>query len=227
MCASRCHGWTVLDVIVHVRTGLDEMLRGIVSVTTDRPDTDPASYWSTALPTADSPAEDVDAILWPRTAVAHLRDVATAVDTAARRTPDGPIRFQGHVPASGDFLTRWAVELAVHHLDIAAHLELAPPTERALELSRASVEALLDATLPRDLDDSAAVLLGTGRLTRTPSRRDCSASSRTACRSSASDTAAPRRGPLSAQAVHSNAAAVRLTSSVSTRAKVPGGKLAA
>ena len=31
LAASRCHGWTVLDVVVHVRVGLQEMLGGVVA----------------------------------------------------------------------------------------------------------------------------------------------------------------------------------------------------
>src|SRR5262245_30422683 len=43
--ASRCHGWTRLDVVVHVIGGWQEMLGGMVSVVGDEPTVDAASYW--------------------------------------------------------------------------------------------------------------------------------------------------------------------------------------
>jgi hypothetical protein len=77
--------------------------------------------------------------------------------------PEGAVRFQGHVLSTGDFLATWAVELAVHHLDVAVALELPPPTAPSLELSRRTAEALLAAPLPVEIPDADAVLLATGR----------------------------------------------------------------
>lgn len=111
-------------------------------------------------------------------AVAHLRDLTDAVAAAARERPDGPIRFQGHVMSSGDFLATWAVELAVHHLDLMVDLDLEPPTVPALHLARRTVEARTDDSLPAELDDVDAVLLGTGR--RPPSPNEAELLGRTA-----------------------------------------------
>lgn len=43
--ASRCHGWTQLDVVTHVVAGWHEMLGGMVSVVASTPTVDAGSYW--------------------------------------------------------------------------------------------------------------------------------------------------------------------------------------
>lgn len=43
--ASRCRGWSRLDVVVHVIAGWQEMLQGLVSRVDDEPTVDAASYW--------------------------------------------------------------------------------------------------------------------------------------------------------------------------------------
>jgi hypothetical protein len=67
------------------------------------------------------------------------------------------------VLATGDFLATWAVELAVHHLDLARELDLPAPDPAALRMSRDTVEALVG-ELPREWSDETAVLIGTGRV---------------------------------------------------------------
>lgn len=44
--ASRCHGWTRLDVVVHVIAGWQDMLSGRVSTVDAEPTVDAATYWS-------------------------------------------------------------------------------------------------------------------------------------------------------------------------------------
>jgi len=46
LAASRCHGWTVGDVLVHVHLGLQDLLLALVSPTTAPPDVDAAGYWN-------------------------------------------------------------------------------------------------------------------------------------------------------------------------------------
>jgi hypothetical protein len=173
LAVSRCWGWGVVDVVVHVRAGLQEMLGGVVSTTSDAPDRDAATYWTGAVPSSDAGSDDIDALLWtrrtasahrrPTSAVHHLRDVADGVRSGVQGLPEGAVRFQGHVLSTGDFLATWAVELAVHHLDIGVALELPAPTPPSLRLARRTVEALLGARLPADLPDADAVLLAAGR----------------------------------------------------------------
>lgn len=85
---------------------------------------------------------------------------------AAASLPPGTLDFQGHVLISGDFFASWAVELAVHQLDLARETAVAAPHPSGLTLARRTAEALLDAARPGD--DEAAVLLGTGRRRPTP-----------------------------------------------------------
>lgn len=167
--ASRCHGWSRLDVVVHVRAGLEEVVGGCAAQTDRAPDHDAASYWSLSL--ADGQDHDpVPPILWlrrtasaygrPHAAVRHLRDVVARLGPALERMPDQPVEFQGTVMASGDFLTTWVVELVVHQLDLDVD---APPRLEALALARTTVEAVAGAGLPAALDDRTAVLVGLGR----------------------------------------------------------------
>ena len=149
---SRCHGWTRLDVVVHVIAGWQEMLGGFVSPVTDDPTVDAASYW----PAYDAEAADdplvplmaqrrhTAAHLRPESARAQLRDVAGAVLRGAAGCSDGRLRWQGHVFTAGDFLAIWAVEDAIHQLDLLT-TEPVPPS--ALELARATVKALDGAAL--------------------------------------------------------------------------------
>jgi hypothetical protein len=81
--ASRCHGWSRLDAVVHVRAGLEEMVGVCAAQVDDPPDHDAASYWGSF---ADADDDPVPPILWmrrtaaaynrPEGALRHLRDVA-------------------------------------------------------------------------------------------------------------------------------------------------------
>jgi hypothetical protein len=180
---SRCHGWSALEVAVHLRTGLQELLGGVVSPTDATPDRDAASYWAAFPPAADSSddRDEVDAILWtrrtasaygrPRGAVQHLLDTAEPLRAAVGALADGRVAFQGHVLTTGDLLATWAVELVVHHLDLGPLVATTPPDQRALRIARRTVEALLGAELPPGWSDERCVLLGTGREQPTPAER--------------------------------------------------------
>lgn len=170
---SRCHGWSLLDVVVHVRMGLQEMVAGATCYTDVAPDHDAASYWA-AHP--DDRADDpVRHILWlrrtasaydrPAAAVAHVKAVAASAAHVVRTMAEGVVVFQGRRMATGDFLATWVVELAVHQLDLG--IEADSPT--GLPWTRMTLEAIADADLPSELDDRTAVLLGLGRMARPPS----------------------------------------------------------
>lgn len=173
MAASRCTGWTVGDVIVHVHLGLQEMLLGLVGRTAEEPDTDASSYWRIALPSNED-ADDVagmrfvrlvsGAYLRPSGAVRHMLPTVEGIRAAVTALDRGAIRFQGHVLASGDFLATWAVELALHHLDLGRELTLPRPAPSALHLARLTVEALADVDAPPAWSDETTALLGAGRV---------------------------------------------------------------
>ncbi|MHA6779388.1 maleylpyruvate isomerase N-terminal domain-containing protein [Pseudonocardia saturnea] len=180
LAASRCHGWAVVDVVVHVRVGLQEMLGGIGASTDRPPDRDAATYWRD-LPPPDGGSDDVDAILWtrrtasayrrPRGALEHLRMTADTVRTAVEAMAPGAVAFQGHVLSGGDFLATWAVELAVHHLDLGRELDVGSPTAGSLRLGRATVEALAGAPFPDGWSDGLCLLAGSGRAPGYATRR--------------------------------------------------------
>ncbi len=173
LAASRCRGWAVSDVVVHVHMGLQDMLLGVVAPTDGEPDVDAASYWRIELPTNDPDADDLAPIRFtrlvasayrrPRGIVGHLLPTVAGLRRAVAAMGPGALEFQGHVLTAGDFLATWAVELAVHHLDLTAGLDLAPPAPGALRLARETVEALAG-FLPEQWSDETAVLVGTGRV---------------------------------------------------------------
>lgn len=181
LAASRCRGWTVADVLVHVHLGLQECLLGLLDPTAVAPDTDAAGYWRVELPTNDAGADALAGVRFvrllaaayrrPSGVVGHLRPTVQGVARAVRSAPDGALAFQGRVLRTGDFLATWAVELAVHHLDLTRELDLPAPAPAALALARQTVEALAGEPLPTDWDDGQAVLLGTGRRPPTAAER--------------------------------------------------------
>ena len=174
MAASRCTGWTVGDVIVHVHLGLQEMLLGLVTRTDEDPDTDAGDYWLATPPTNDEDSDRVAGMRFVRLLgasyrrpvgmVRHLLPTTEGVRAAVKALQPGAVRFQGHVLPTGDFLATWAVELAIHQLDLARELPIEPPTASALRLGRATIEALAGDELPPTWTDDTAVLLGAGRV---------------------------------------------------------------
>ena len=150
---SRCHGWSRLDVAVHVTAGWQEMLHGFVSPCAGPPTVDAASYW----PAFDEEYADPDpivslmaqrrrtaAFVRPESARAQMRDVADAVRRGAASCGEGHRLWQGHVFTAGDFLTVWAVEDAIHQLDLLGDV---PVAASALGQARATVAELDGASL--------------------------------------------------------------------------------
>ncbi|GIM94707.1 maleylpyruvate isomerase N-terminal domain-containing protein [Paractinoplanes toevensis] len=166
---SRCLGWTVGDLIVHVHLALQEMLLGLVSPTDAAADSDAARYWQAPTPGDD---DDLDGLRFvqrlgaayrrPSGAVTHLLPTVAGVRSATTALRPGRVRFQGQVLTTGDFLATWAVELAVHHLDLLRDDD--PPVPAALRLARLTVEALVGGAFPADWTDATVALLGTGRV---------------------------------------------------------------
>jgi hypothetical protein len=167
--ASRVHGWSRLDVVVHCRLGLEEMA-GVCAMQVDGDcDHDAASYWASFAADDD---DRVPHIMWmrrtstaynrPEGALRHLDDVAAMLRVALARMPDHPVQFQGKVMTSGDFLATWVVELAVHQLDLGE--EAGHPTSGSLQAVRRTVEAVADVDLPETWDDEDAALIALGRV---------------------------------------------------------------
>jgi Mycothiol maleylpyruvate isomerase N-terminal domain len=169
LAASRCHGWSRLDAVVHVRAGLEEMVGDCYAHVDEPPSHDAASYWE-SFATGDD-EDPVPHILWmrrtaaaynrPSGALQHLRDVAATADHVLGRMPDHAVLFQGKTMTSGDFLATWVVELAVHHLDLGDGA--GPPTDGSLHVVRRTVEAIADVGLPSAWSDEEAALVALGR----------------------------------------------------------------
>ena len=126
-------------MLVHLHFGLQEMLLGTLSTTDAAADTDAASYWR------EAPADGADALDQvqfarsiasayrpPTGLMRHVCITADALNRAVAGLDAGTVRFQGRLLPTGDFLATWAVELAVHHLDLDRELDLAPPAPAAL-----------------------------------------------------------------------------------------------
>ncbi|SET97099.1 maleylpyruvate isomerase N-terminal domain-containing protein [Geodermatophilus poikilotrophus] len=168
---SGCAGWAVLDLTLHL---VDDARRGLVALATpaDGPATsDAVAYWRAWQPTA---AQDED-VAWRtrvRASVAggltelsavHAELVAAVTVLAERIASDDLVGTQGHVLRAGDLLSTLAVEAAVHHLDLVAHLDRPGPAPEALAEVRRVLEGLLGGPLPAGWDDATAARRGTGR----------------------------------------------------------------
>jgi hypothetical protein len=163
---SLCRGWSRLEVVTHVRIGVEEMAVGTTQLTREAADHDAATYWESHPDDRDE--DPVPHLMWlrrvaaayarPSAAVQHLR---VALDSAARAVhalPDGVVEFQGKRMTTGDFLATWVVELAVHALDLGTG-----GAPDGTDWARRTLEAVADADLPEQLDDRTAVLAGLGR----------------------------------------------------------------
>lgn len=161
-----CRGWSRLDVVVHVRLGLDEMAAMAGARTARKPTHDAASYWGSYPDGRDE--DPVPHILWlrrtaaaygrPEAAVRHLADAVERVRAVVEQLPDEAVRAQGMVLTAGDFVATWVVELAIHQLDLAAG---GSPVGAAL--ARRTLAAIAGAELLPGRADAEAVLAGLGR----------------------------------------------------------------
>ena len=155
-------------MVSHLVDGWQELLGGIACVTDAAADVDAATYW-TGWTADHADADPVLALMAqrrrtaayarPSLAVAELRSVGEVLVTALDALQDRPRAFQGHVLTAGDLCATWAVENAVHHLDL---LEPPEPPASALGLARATVEAIAGA-VPSSWSDVDTVLVGAGR----------------------------------------------------------------
>ena len=178
---TRCYGWSVVDLLVHINLSLQEMSQDFSAATDREPEVDAATYWLTELPRSDPGADEVDAISFirrvasayrrPTGLVGHLRGTADALTRAAAQVGPSALVFQSHVMTTGNYFATWAAELAVHHLDLMVALPLAGPTTGSLQIARRTVESLLGDALPAAWSDEEAVLIGWGRTPPTPDQR--------------------------------------------------------
>jgi hypothetical protein len=172
---SRCLGWLRMDALTHLHLGLQEMLTGMVAVTDAPVTVDFASYWTGFLEQYDEPDPVPHVLSTRRMASSTMRPsgivrrmepfVVALRRTAAVADPEARIVFQDFVMTVDDFATTWAVEHAVHHLDITnGDPTLPPPAPAALADTRRTLVRLFGGELPDAWDDETAALKGSGRL---------------------------------------------------------------
>src|SRR3954453_925319 len=111
--------------------GLDEVACCLLTAGTcdEPPDRDAATYWQTSSAGSDEVAGVLalrrieSATRVPTAALEPLRLVTRSLRPAVERLADGVLAFQGWTLSTGDFLATWAVELALHQVDVGRALE--------------------------------------------------------------------------------------------------------
>lgn len=168
---TRCTGWHVADLVIHLRMSCEAVLISLSTLTTDAPDRDFVTYWRD-WPPGEGPGFGEVRFLWASSAAysvssglkRHFDDTAEAAIGAVRSAPVGRVRFQGHVMDVADLLVMWTTEFAVHHLDLLAQIDNCPgPTDDALEVAAATLDGLIQAPRPTWWDLPTYVLKATGR----------------------------------------------------------------
>ncbi|WP_370409608.1 maleylpyruvate isomerase N-terminal domain-containing protein [Streptomyces fradiae] len=182
---SGCTGWLVRDLVCHLVIDAQDVL--ITLATPAGPDAvptrDAASYWevSDRPPTGDDPLDALTVRLAaayqdPGLLTFHLDDVGSAAGRAAvLADPKLLVETKGEVLTVADYLGAYVLEWTLHHLDLIAHLPGDPPAPPAATLAeaRALLARVAGAELPRELSDTDALLVGTGR--RAPDEAERSA----------------------------------------------------
>jgi hypothetical protein len=168
---TRCLGWTVRDLLVHLLSDVQRALVALASPAAGPADVDAVTWWTAGEPTDDpgfrelrnlraiSGAWELDDLV--RTFMETTRAV---VGLAARTPPEALVATRGHVMQAVDLVTTLAVKAAIHHLDMVLELRRPGPRPEPLALVRCTLDALLGRPAPADWPDERWALLGTGRV---------------------------------------------------------------
>ncbi|MGI5212643.1 maleylpyruvate isomerase N-terminal domain-containing protein [Plantactinospora sp. CA-290183] len=174
--ATRCRGWVVADLLVHLTGDARRALVALATPTAGPGDTDAVSYWRGFTGPDDGRhawwvRRSASAFDRPTGTVASWTETASAAVRAAHRAdPRGFVATQGHVLSVLDFLATLVTEAVVHHLDLAVELPDAPvPDQAAVDVAVGTVDGLLsdEAVRPTDWSDLDYLLKATGRLSLT------------------------------------------------------------
>ncbi|MET8338660.1 maleylpyruvate isomerase N-terminal domain-containing protein [Streptosporangium canum] len=180
MRSSRCQGWAVCDVLYHLHLGAQDVLVALALPTEAEPDSDFVSVWrgndagtDTALANVHFVRLVASAYRKPTALVAHLSATVRAVVRRAGEVPkDTRIEQGGQVLSVGDFLAQWAVEAAIHHLDITVDLgDVVAPAASALAVVQRTFDGLAGSAVDLGWDDVTYALKGSGRLPLAESER--------------------------------------------------------
>jgi hypothetical protein len=169
---SRCHGWSVVDVLFHLLCDAQRALVAFATPTELPADRDFVSYWTGFAAEASDPSPSA---WWVRRSAAAFRDgtgvialwqetAPAAVRAGRRAEPDGRIGTQGHVLTVPDFMATLATEATIHHLDMTVNLAgAAQPDPAALDLAVATLDGLLAGARPSEWTETEFLLKATGR----------------------------------------------------------------
>jgi hypothetical protein len=168
---TRCIGWTVRDLLVHLLTDVQRALVALATPAAGPADRDAVTWWTGAEPTDDPEFRELRGL---RTIAGawNLDDlVRTFVETtravvalAGRTPPEALVASQGHVLQVVDLVTTLAVKAAVHHLDLVVELRRPGPRPEPLALVRCTLDTLLGWPAPTEWPDERWALLGSGRV---------------------------------------------------------------
>ncbi|MBM0276078.1 maleylpyruvate isomerase N-terminal domain-containing protein [Micromonospora tarensis] len=173
--ATRCHGWLVADLLLHVLGDAQRALVALASPVDGPADVDDVSYWRGFPGGGDAATRHA---WWVRRSAAAFdrptlivrlwRETApAAVRAAGSADPEGYVSTQGHVLRVPDFLATLTTEAVVHHLDLTSELPDAPaPGPLAVRVAVATMDGLLsdDAVRPTAWTDHDYLLKATGRV---------------------------------------------------------------
>jgi Mycothiol maleylpyruvate isomerase N-terminal domain len=168
---SGCEGWTVADLVIHLRMDCEGLLSGLASPTEIPADRDHVSYWKDWPPLGPATFSEVRWI-WAMSAAyatgdglrRHFCDIAGAAASASRHVSEGRILFQGHSCEVDEFLTMWVVEFALHQIDLVVGVDDRPdPPAWALEVVLTTLDALIGHDRPAWWDERSFLLKATGR----------------------------------------------------------------
>jgi mycothiol maleylpyruvate isomerase-like protein len=166
-----CAGWSVRDLLFHLRGDAQRALVALASPAPAGPDTDAVSYWSHWRPGTDAAQINLRMTRIGASVYSGLRPILDSyaetteavVYAATQADPDLPVRTQGHVLTVADLVRTLVVEAAVHHLDLVAALDRPLPSAGPLRLVREALDGLLGEPLPLPWDDVTYARAGTGR----------------------------------------------------------------
>jgi hypothetical protein len=177
---SGCAGWLVRDLVCHLVIDAQDVLITLVTPAAGEPTHDAVTYWhvTDTPPAGDDPLDALTVRLAaaygdPGLLKFHLDDVGSAAGRAAELADPGlRVSTQDMVLTAGDYLSAYALEWTLHHLDLIAHLPDAgrPPAE-SLARARGMLEEIAGAPFPASWSDEDALRIGTGRRAPTDAER--------------------------------------------------------
>jgi hypothetical protein len=177
---SGCTGWLVRDLVCHLIIDAQDVLITLVTPADSEPTRDAVSYWEVGQtpPTGDDPLDALIVRLAaayqdPRLLKFHLDDIGSAAGRAADLAdPTLRVSTRDQVLTAGDYLSAYVLEWTLHHLDLIAHLPVAPqPPAETLARSRTMLETIAGTPFPATLSDADTLLIATGRRTPTDAER--------------------------------------------------------